>query len=181
MSGHAVQACPVCGSGNAPNAGRCWICGVMLSPAIGPYRGAGADPAAHPPRAAAPAPAAQTHPAAIVAWIAVLLGIFAVTGLIAIELAINWPGVLVPYALMVLIVYLGLGRVAWISLSPPRPPGGGSPAVPPGASTHSSKGEAVIRGVAWAMVVAAIAISLAFLLFVAAMVIFFVICLAAMH
>ncbi len=164
MSG--VRACPVCGSGNATTTARCWVCGADL---------AGAAP---PSAAAAPPPATtsdgSTRTFQVLAWSALLLGLGFTALLIAIELALEWPGMLIPYAVVVLVAFAALGRTAWVQLK--KPPA----AAPPAGARPDGKitGTDVVQGVALGLVIALAVIAGLVLLAVAAMVIFFLICLA---
>lgn len=108
-----VRACPICGSGNATVTARCWVCGADLAAA------------APPSAAAAPAPAttydASTRTLQMVGWSALLLGLGFTALLIAVELALEWPGMLIPYAVVVLVAFVALGRTAYVQLR--RKPG----------------------------------------------------------
>lgn len=171
-----VRACPICGSGNATATPRCWVCGADL--------GAAAPPSA----AAAPAPASKyddsTRTFQLVGWSALLLGLGFTAVLIAVELALEWPGMLIPYAVVVLVAFVALGRTAWVQIkkkpdsvaATPTVSAEGAPAKPDGRTTSAD----IVQGVALGLAIAMAVVAGLMLLAVAAMVIFFLICLAMM-
>ncbi|MCA9606272.1 MAG: hypothetical protein KC619_11785 [Myxococcales bacterium] len=170
-----ARACPICGSGNAANVPRCWVCGADLAAAAPPSAGA------------APAPATRyddsTRTFQLIGWSALLLGLGFTALLIAVELALEWPGMLIPYAVVVLVAFVALGRTAWVQIKK-KPTGAaatlsaeGTPAPRP---DNKSTGTDVIQGVALGLAIAIAVIAGLMLLAVAAMVIFFLICLAMM-
>lgn len=168
-----VRACPICGSGNATATARCWVCGADLASA------------APPSAAAAPAPAttydASTRTLQMVGWSALLLGLGFTALLIAVELALEWPGMLIPYAVVVLVAFAALGRTAYVQLrkkpgaveARPTTAAEGAPRTDGGTSTAD-----VLQTVALGVAIAIAVIAGLLLLAVAAMVIFFLICLA---
>ncbi len=163
MSVPSVNACPVCGSGNAANATRCWVCGAAMSEKPTEVRAA--------PAAASSAPgaarSAQPERPATLVWVTVVAGIALVSLLIGVSLALEWPGLLVPYAFFVLVAFTGIGRTAWRSIARERA-GEGS-----GVTADD-----VLHGIAAASILMAIILTLLFLVFVAAIVIFLAICFA---
>lgn len=162
MSG--VRGCPTCGSGNALEATQCWVCGSLITPGEAPPQ-------------TLLARQQQRHETSrrtfrILGWVAFLLGIFFICTLVAIELALEWPGLLIPFAGITLVVFVALGRIAYVQIRSPVP-------LPPegGAKKGVSGGE-VLEGVAMGLALAGAIIAGMMLLFVAAMVIFFLICIA---
>lgn len=159
----SVRACGVCGSGNASQSTHCWVCGAAL--------GSGAP-------APVPAQVQQSGDTMkAVGWLALLTGIGFVTLLIAIELALEWPGLLVPYALVVLIGFAALTRTAWLQTR------GAQVAAPSAqqqaqAKAKSDKNAKLVQDVALGVSIALLVIAAFALLMVAAVVIFFIICLA---
>ncbi len=164
MSG--VKACPTCGSGNAATSERCWVCGGSL---------ASAGPVARVPKQVTDS--GDTLKA--LGWLGLLSGIGFVTLLVAIELFREWPGLLVPYAVIVLLGFAALARTAWLqtrksSSEPAAPTVGPGTVAPAGPPAKRTLAEDIALGVTIAFVVLA-----GFgLLLVAAVVIFFLICLA---
>lgn len=171
MSG--VKTCPVCASGNAATSERCWVCGAALSSAPGSA-------------VEVPAPVRDSGDALqAIGWLALLSGIAFVTVLVAVELALEWPGLLIPYALVVLIGFAALARTAWLqsrrSRETPSAPEASAaapeaPAAPP--SSGGSKAGDLARDVALGLSIALIVIAFFALLAVAAVVIFLAICFA---
>ena len=153
MSG--VVACPVCGSGNAVGAPRCWVCGFTRE----------GDAATQPAptrlaaRRARPSPHRKWFAAG---WTVMFLGIAFVAALVGLELLFNWPGLLVPYALGVLIMFAALGKVAHVTLR------GG----------QGQDGTDVLQGVAMGLIFAGGVLAALALLFVAAIVLFLIVCFA---
>jgi len=168
MSG--VVACPVCGSGNARTTDRCWVCGAALAgaPAVG----------------ASPPDRTQTGTRGfqLVGWSALLLALGFTAVLIGVELALEWPGLLVPYAIVVLVAFVALGRTAWVQIRKPvdvapRPTTAAGDATGPRPDGKVT-GTDVVQGVALGLTIALAVIAGLILLFIAAVVIFFLICLA---
>ncbi|MGE0792037.1 MAG: hypothetical protein AB7S26_40560 [Sandaracinaceae bacterium] len=168
MSG--VVACAMCGSGNAATSAQCWVCGASLSGAarIGP-----------PPRAVRD----PSDNLTALGWLALLIGLALAALLIGIELAIEWPGMLVPFALVVLIGFGALARTAWVQTRPAEsapPPAPSAAATPPadaargdGAPKRSLANDVALGVTIVMLILAGLALAA-----VAAMVIFFLICLA---
>lgn len=168
MSG--VVACPVCGSGNARTTDRCWVCGAPLAGAAS----AGAPP---PDRTQT-----GTQSLRLLGWSALLLALGFTAALIGVELALEWPGLLIPYALIVLVAFAALGRTAWVQIRKPvevraAPTTATGDATGPRPSSKIT-GTDVAQGVALGLTIALAVIAGLILLFVAAIVIFFLICLA---
>jgi len=166
MSG--VVACPVCGSGNARTTERCWVCGAPL---------AGAAPVGAPPPDRTQS---GTRTFQLLGWSALLLALGFTALLIGVELALEWPGLLIPYAVVVLVAFAALGRTAWVQIR--KPVDVSTPTTRTGDATGPPDGKItgaeVAQGVALGLTIALAVIAGLILLMVAAMVIFFLICLA---
>ena len=166
MSG--VRGCPTCGSGNALEATQCWVCGAALS--------AGAAPPQTSLARQERASSDSTQTWRLISWSAFLPAILTICALVGIEIALNWPGLLVPFALITLIVIGSLGRIAYVQLKrPPSMPGQGQGGGPKKGGTTGSE---VLQGVALGLAIAAAIIAGMILLFVAMVVIFFILCLS---
>ena len=153
MSG--AKRCVACRQISDPRAPRCWVCGGPLvddGPAVQP---AGSD----------------DTPLRLLGWIALLGGIGFVTLLVAVELAMGWTGLLIPYALVMLLVFGALGRTAWVHIKGARAPTEGAP----GSTTT---GEEILKGVALAMALTLAVLALLLLMAVAAIVLFLMVCFA---
>ncbi|MCB9597893.1 MAG: hypothetical protein H6719_34575 [Sandaracinaceae bacterium] len=167
-----VRACLICGSGNSAQVARCWVCGADLT-------------AAPPPGAAAAPPPAATYDKStralqVVGWSSLLLGIGFTAILIAVELGLNWPGMLIPYAVIVLVAFVALGRTAWVQLKKKPTLAAASAAGGPEGGAAPKKGVTgpdVMQSVALGLAIAMAVIAGLMLLAVAAVVIFFLICL----
>jgi hypothetical protein len=169
VSAYALEACRTCGSGNAPGAPRCWVCGAV--PGEGPL-----------PRA--PVSSSSTTSATL-AWVVVVLGILFVTLLIGISLAFEWPGLLIPYAIVVVMGLTGVATVVFAVVMASRamaPSRGGAPVQPRGATAKSARDHDAVTDLAQAVGIVAIVVAIAlvvfFLLFVAAIIVFFLVCFA---
>ncbi|MEM9070953.1 MAG: hypothetical protein AAGE52_20755, partial [Myxococcota bacterium] len=91
-----IVSCPSCGSGTQPGATHCWLCRYPLT---------GAQAVAPP----VPIPHAQ--PQRSWGWlVAVILAVF-IMFVVAIELAFLAPGLLIPYAVVLVPVMVVLGRI----------------------------------------------------------------------
>lgn len=168
MSG--VMTCPHCGSGNATTSQVCWVCG-------GPLRG---GPAGPPPQLATNASSARGFQ--IFGWATLLLGLVFTAVLIGVELALEWPGMLIPFALVVVVAFAALARTAYVQIKKPLVTG---PATAPRSgqgtrpeTTGGVTGNEVVQGVALGIAIAAAVIAGLLLLGITAMVIFFLICMA---
>ena len=162
----SVRTCPMCGSGNAATSTQCWVCGATLG--TGDY---------------APVPASVQKSGdtmQALGWLGLLTGIAFVTVLIGIELALEWPGLLVPYALVVVIGFAALTRTAWLQTRKGAGQPQGSPQPTAASSPGASKGDGskLVQDVALGLSIALLVIAAFALLMVAAVVIFFIICLA---
>ena len=158
-----VRGCPTCGSGNALNSARCWVCGAALTSAA--------------PHEATPAilvDDGSTRALRIAGWSALLCGLGFTALLIAVQLALEWPGLLVPYALVVLVAFVALARTAWVQIRR-RPAAATAHAGPPRGGVT---GTDVAQGIALGLAIAIAVIAGLLLLALAALVIFFLICLA---
>jgi hypothetical protein len=161
----------VCGSGSAAGATKCWVCGANLD-----------DASALPPTPLARGSSASSdgHAFRVLGWSAFLLGIGFVTLLVGVELAFEWPGLLIPYALIVLVAFVALARTAYVQLrrrpDPQAAPASGTAAASP--PTGKTKTNDIVQDVALGLTIALAVIAGLMLLFVAAVVIFFLICLA---
>lgn len=167
-----VVACPRCGSGNAPTMARCWVCGTPMT---------------GPPPTAPPPATDDTLPFRAIGWLALLAGLVLVGGLVAIELALEWPGLLVPYALVQLVVFAALARTAWVNLRRPPAPaadgaaaragvGASAPAAGGSAARAGVSGGEVVQGIALALTIALVVIALLALLAVSAIILFMMVC-----
>lgn len=170
----AIRACPVCGSGSAAGAAKCWVCGASLDSA------APTSPVSASPLAKTSSAASDGHRFRVLGWSAFLLGIGFVTLLVGVELALQWPGLLIPYALIVLVSFVALARTAYVQLRPRPDPSPHPVAASAGASPPAGKGKPrdVVADVALGLTIALAVIAGLMLLFVAAVVIFFLVCLA---
>ena len=177
MSG--IRSCPTCGSGNALQSTKCWVCGGGLE----------GQPSPSVARLPGPAPGTygSTQGFKALGWVSLLLGIGFTAILIGVELAMEWPGLLVPYALVVLVTFVALGRTAWVHLkkkpeTPQAPPTASAAAAGGGAKPAASKpgvtGSDVAHGVALGLTVALAVIAALALMAITAIVLFAVICLA---
>lgn len=169
-----VRACPVCGSGSAPAATKCWVCGADLD---------GSGPAPVSPLATSPlarsSAASDGHGFQVLGWSAFLLGIAFVTLLVGVELALEWPGLLIPYALIVLVAFVALARTAYVQLRRPAPTAASATAAAgPSPPVGKGQGKDIVNDVALGLTIALAVIAGLMLLFVAAVVIFFLVCLA---
>ncbi|MBX3275361.1 MAG: hypothetical protein KF729_34160 [Sandaracinaceae bacterium] len=161
-----VRGCPTCGSGNATNSPRCWVCGAVLGTA---------------PEHSEVAPAiladdGSTRALRIAGWSALLLGLGFTALLIAVQLALEWPGLLVPYALVVLVAFVALARTAWVQIR--RRPAVATAAAQAGPPRAGVSGVDVAQGIALGLAIAIAVIAGLLLLALAGLVIFFLICLA---
>jgi len=105
------------------------------------------------------------------------------SALIGFELALEWPGLLIPYALVVLVAFVALGRTAWVQIRKPVEVTPARPTTRTGDATGPRPdgkvtGTDVVQGVALGLTIALAVIAGLILLFLAAIVIFFLICLA---
>lgn len=152
----AHKMCAWCHRPNDPRASHCWVCQSEL-----------------PAQAAAPAPPPAGERTGTdglfraFGWIGLLFGLGFVSLLVGVELGSNWPGLLVPFALVMLIVFGGLGVTAYMHIAQARAVEG-----------ERSAGEKLFAGVALAVSLMFVLLALLFLLMIAAMVIFFLVCLA---
>ncbi|MFK7986594.1 MAG: hypothetical protein AB8I08_11270 [Sandaracinaceae bacterium] len=149
------KMCTWCHRPNDPRASHCWVCQSEL-----------------PAEAAAPAtePAERSGTDGLLrafGWLGLLFGLGFVSLLVGIELGSNWPGLLVPFALVMLVVFGGLGVTAYVHIRKSRAVEG-----------ERSAGETLFAGVALAVSLVFVLLALLFLLMIAAMVIFFLVCLA---
>jgi hypothetical protein len=161
MNGHVV-ACGVCGSGNHPNARFCWICGAQLTGGQHAYRGA--LPAQ---RQVPAAPEQPSSPLGTIGFVGLVLGLLFVSLLIGVTLALEWRGFLVPYAIFLLAIFAGIGRVVWRAHERSR-----------AGKDGNVTGADVAQGVATAAISFAIVIALLLLLFITAIILFLVLCFA---
>ncbi len=93
------RRCPSCGSGAEGDAKFCWLCGYPLAStaALAPP----ADPVGAPPISG-------------FVWIGgFVLALLVMLG-VAVELALLWPGLLIPYTLMLVPVVAVLARIAYV-------------------------------------------------------------------
>lgn len=159
--------CPVCGNPNQLGASNCWVCSAVLS-------GEAVDSVLSPHDS-------QAQSLRVLGWTAFLFGLALVTLLVGVELALEWPGLLIPFALIVLVSFVALARTAYVHLQ--RPPKAPAPVKASGDDTGSPRRGAVTRtdvvqGVAMGLSIAMAVIAGLLLLFVAAFVIFALICFA---
>ena len=167
---NAVRPCPACGSGNATQSTQCWICGAALGDRAAAVSNA---PAAHP----RPSTDVSTDTWKLLGWTSMLLGLGFTSILVGVELALEWPGLLIPYALVVLVTFVALGRTAYVHLKKKPEPDEGAPG---GAKPGSVTGADVLRGLALGLTAALAVIAALVLLAVSAMIIFVIICFAAL-
>ncbi len=152
----ATRSCPVCGSGNAAAAERCWVCGASMRAEV---------------RASLTAPPVDATERGwkALAWLALLFGIFFVCALVGVELALQWPGLLVPFAFFCVVIFVALGRIAWVQMREGK-----------ADEKERSAGEEVARSVALGITIAAGVIGLIFLLIVSALIFFALVCFAVL-
>ncbi len=94
----AGRICPSCGSGAEGDAKFCWLCGYPL-----------AETAAAPTGQLVAAPPLEGF-----VWIGgFVLALMVMLG-VALELALLWPGLLVPYALMLVPVVAVMARIIYV-------------------------------------------------------------------
>lgn len=91
--------CGSCGSGSEEGASFCWLCGYPLGTAA----------------AGVPVqPVTPMHPQTGLAWVVAFLSALFVLSSVAVELALRWPGLLIPYAVMVVPVLAVLVRILYV-------------------------------------------------------------------
>lgn len=150
-----AKVCTWCHRPNDPRATQCWVCQSAL------------------PDQAAPAPASSSERSGTdgllraFGWLGLLFGLAFVSLLVGVELGSNWPGLLVPFALVMLVIFGGLGLTAFVHIRQAR-----------SVQNEASAGEKLFAGVALAVTLLFALLALLFLLMIAAMVIFFLVCLA---
>lgn len=153
----ALTTCSTCGSGNRAEVAQCWVCGAALG-------GSGATPfvvASETPELRAER---RTH---AVIWLTVLVGLAITATLVAVELALNWPGLMVPYSLVMFATFVALARTAWTEMRRKSAEG-----------RDKSRGQDIVESVALGVGVTIGVLAALILLMVAAAVLFFVICMA---
>lgn len=105
-----VWPCGTCGSGNDAARVRCWVCGAGRPSATALSSSAPGSSAA--PRPATPQPLTSSRSGQrTAAWFIVILAILFLSLLIGIELALQWPGMLIPFGLLVVVVGVGVGAL----------------------------------------------------------------------
>lgn len=155
MSAGAI-GCWTCGSGNRPEAKRCWVCHADLNPSA-------------PRPAAAPLPHASSGSVAgmVIGWFLGLICLFVVSLLVAIEIAIHWPGLLVPYALVSVVVLSVLAVSAYGQIRHARR-----------GKEAPSAGATLIYGVVLGTTTVVLGLALIVLLYIAAIVVMLLVCFA---
>ena len=120
-----------------------------------------------PRPAAAPLPHHEPRSAAgtIVGWLVGLCALFVVSLLVAIELAIHWPGMLIPYALVSVCVLSVLAVSAYAQVRHARS----------GKATLSAA-ETLAYGAVLGTTTVLVGLALIVLLYVTAIIVFFLIC-----
>lgn len=173
-----IVACPSCGSGTRADAQFCWLCGASL---------ATASVAAPVAAAAAPAPvpvAPQKSSGSGCFWIGGIIVSTIVLLFVGLEIAFIAPGLLIPYAVLMVPIMLVFGRMVYIQLFRKEPP----PAAP--GQQLTARGDAVqtapmdtgtkvAAGLAMGLAGVAAIVGIMILVFIAAVVILFIVCLAA--
>lgn len=152
-----LQSCGVCGSGNAKGYAKCWVCGATP----------GQAPAGASPLAPTPEGTAEGRGLRALGWTAFLIGMAFVTLLVSVELALEWPGLLIPYAAVVLGAFVALARTAYAHIKR-------------GGTDESVTGSELAQGIALGAVTVLVVLAALLLLFIAAIVIFFAICLVVL-
>ena len=184
----SVIACPSCGSGTRAGADTCWLCGASL---VGTAHRVPALPS--PVTEFAPPPMAPTARSSSSGcfWIGGIVVSTIVLLFIAIEIALLAPGLMIPYAVLMVPIMIAFGRMVYIQAfrkeAPPAGPQAGAPAGPQlsargdavgGASQDT--GSKVAAGVAMGLVGIMAVVGILVLLFIAAVVILFIVCIAMM-
>lgn len=179
----SVVACPSCGSGTRADAQFCWLCGASMSAAA-------VAPAAAPvaaPAAPAPAPVApQQSSGSGCLWIGGIIVSTIVLLFVGLEIGILAPGLLIPYAVVMVPIMLVFGRMMYIQLFRKQPP----PAAPGQqlsargdvvrqGDSNMDTGTKVATGIAMGLAGVAAIVGIMLLIFIAAIVILFIVCLAA--
>jgi len=166
-------SCPSCGAAPRPGASHCWLCGAPMN----------AQPAGTIPDE----PVGGNG-----VWLFVALMLMAVMLTVAFEILLVWPGLIIFYAAAMVPVLGVLIRILWVqrldfwrgrAKKAPKPtsanlgPRGDAPSR--GApSGDASTAEKVVAGVAMGLAGVMAVIGVVMLIAVAAMVIFFLVCLA---
>lgn len=161
------RVCHVCRNLNDPRAGACWVCYSPL-PAM-----------AQPPPHASVAPSTDGRGSrlrdgsvvtafGLIGWLVLLGGMGLTVLLVGFELAREWPGLLIPFALVQLVMFAALGRTVWMH---------GKATIGSGPA-DARPADAMTQRVTFVVSMALVGASLLVLLAVAAFVIFMVICLA---
>ena len=174
-------ACPSCGSGSNPGAAFCWLCGTNLG-GNSPYRGTSAQQPQEPAAPPGAGIAAQSGRPSGVGWgWVVSAGVSAIVMcLIAVEIAFLAPGLLIPFFVLMVPVLIALGRMIYLHFFR-KPPSAGIPVADgaPTAEASQNVGSKIVAGIAMGFVGLLGIFAVLALLFVAAMVMLFVICLGA--
>lgn len=179
-----IVACPSCGSGTRADAQVCWLCGASLATA------SAALPAAPAPVAPAPGPVApqQKSSSSGCFWIGGIIVSTIVLLFVGLEIGLLAPGLLIPYAVLMVPIMIVFGRMVYIQLfrreAPPAAPApSGQALTARGDAMPSSSvdtGTKVAAGVAMGLAGVAAIVGILILLFIAAVVILFIVCLATM-
>lgn len=148
----AAKRCTRCFELSDPRSRACWVCGGALVDA---------------PPAPAEAPAGDDRSLRVLGWVLLIGGIGFVSLLVGVELALEWPGLLIPFALVMLVVFGGLGRTAWVHVRGAR-----------ARAEEGTSGEEILRGVALALAITLAILALLFLLALAAVILFMMVCFA---
>ncbi len=117
------RPCSTCGSGNTPESPRCWICGALLE-RVAASATAPSAPLAAAPRAPAavdglfaPSATVEGYGLRLTGWLVVVLAIGMLAMLVGSQLAADWPGLLVPYAVVVIVGGVGVGATMRLHLA----------------------------------------------------------------
>lgn len=178
----SVIACPSCGSGTRADASHCWLCGAPLAGAIA----APAAPLPSPVHVPSPAPVAaqQKSKGSGCFWIGGIIVSTIVLLFVGLEIGLLAPGLLIPYAVLMVPIMIVFGRMVYIQLfrkeAPPAPPGQQLTARGDVVqASGSDTGAKVATGIAMGLVGVVAIVGILILLFIAAVVILFIVCIAA--
>ena len=152
----SAKRCTWCNNLSDPRLEHCWVCGGQLVSTAMP---------------AVPGPKVQDDTLLrALGWLALLGGLAFVSLIVGNEIGANWPGLLIPYGLGMLVVFGALGGSAWVNLKAARPEGS--------ELGKRSRGEMLFAGVALGITGLVVVLVLLMLLMLAAIIIFMMVCYA---